>query len=273
MGFYRFDNLKSHHLNPHLSSTRGPVIEGQYMYYRRVSKTAGSFSKPHYHPNEFMAFFLDGKSHATLGRNRRVAAPGMLVHIPSNARHSFRAIDDVSYLYVKDRTWTLIGSAADEALPEKAMSATKVEKMLKAGKYPGMRGSAGESKAILDGLGNCFYSWIDGIDAPAVSGFHEQWLEGVNLAFGLIDSPVGHVTEEKKALHEIFAYVISGTLDAKVGSKKHLAKTGDVIHVPKGSAYRWVVGKKGPARYTLVRSTSKLEAEISKTGAANNWRG
>jgi quercetin dioxygenase-like cupin family protein len=219
-----------------------------------------------------MAFFLDGKSHATLGLKRRVAGSGMLVHIPSNARHSFKAIDDVSYLYVKDRTWTLIGSAADEALPDKAMSATRVEKMLKAGKYPGKRGSAGESKAIIHGLGNCFYSWIDGIDAPAVSGFHEQWLEGSNLAFGLIDTPAGHVIEMKKAPHEIFAYVISGNLDAKVGSKKHLARKGDVIHVPKGSSYHWITGKK-PARYAIVRSTARLEAQIAKSGAANNWRG
>lgn len=30
------------------------------------------------------------------------------------------------YLYIKDRTWTLIGAAADEALPDKALSANKV---------------------------------------------------------------------------------------------------------------------------------------------------
>ena len=51
MPFHRFEKLKSYHLNPHLSSTRGPIIEGQYMYFRRVSKTAGSRSRPHYHPN------------------------------------------------------------------------------------------------------------------------------------------------------------------------------------------------------------------------------
>jgi quercetin dioxygenase-like cupin family protein len=126
MTFYRFEDLQTHHLNPHLSATRGPVIEGDYMYFRRVTKEAGSRSKPHYHPNEFMAFFLRGRSHATLGNERRVARPGMLVHIPSNARHSFKAIDDVEYLYIKDRTWTLIGAAADRALPKEAMSAPEL---------------------------------------------------------------------------------------------------------------------------------------------------
>jgi len=273
MPYYRFEKLKSYHLNPHLSSTRGPIIEGQYMYFRRVSKTAGSRSRPHYHPNEFMAFFLEGKSHAVLGRRRRVAGPGMLVHIPSNARHSFKAIDDVSYLYVKDRTWTLIGSAADEALPEQAMSATQVAKALKAGKYPGLRGSAKNSRAIVDGLGDCFYQWMDQLDAPMASGHHERWLEGDNLAFGLIESPAGHCDEDRKAPHEIFAYVISGTLDAQVGRQKRCARRGDVIHVPKGAPRRWTVAGKGSARYAIVRSTSRLEATVAKTGASDNWRG
>lgn len=43
-----------------------------------------------------------------------------------NACHSFKAIDDLQYLHVKDRTWTLIGAAANETLPEQAMSATQV---------------------------------------------------------------------------------------------------------------------------------------------------
>jgi quercetin dioxygenase-like cupin family protein len=273
VGFYRFENLKSHHFNPHLSTTQGPVIEGQYMYFRRVTKQGGTRSKPHYHPNEFMAFLLEGRTHAVLGRGRRVAGPGTLVHIPSNARHSFLAIDDIKYLYVKDRTWTLIGAAANEALPEQAMSATQVAKALKSGKYPGRRGTARDSGAIVDGLGNCFYKWMDGIKAPPISGRHEQWLEGLNLAFGVVDAPVGHVAEEKRAAHEIFAYVLSGTIDAAVGAKRHRARVGDVIHVPRGSSYRWEVTKDGPARYAAVRSTAHLEAAIQKNGAADNWRG
>lgn len=273
MGFYRFENLKSHHFNPHLSTTQGPVIEGQYMYFRRVTKRAGTRSKPHYHPNEFMAFFLEGRTHAVLGRGRRVAGPGTLIHIPSNARHSFKAIDDLKYLYVKDRTWTLIGAAANEALPAQAMSATQVAKALKAGKYPGRRGTARDSGALVEGLGNCFYRWMDGIGPPRISGHHEQWLEGRNLAFGVVDAPAGDCFEEKRAAHEIFAYVISGVLDAQVAGKRHRAKSGDVIHVPRGSSYRWQVGKGAPVRYAAVRSTAHLEASVAKNGAADNWRG
>lgn len=274
MEFYRFEKLRSHHLNPHLSMTQGPVIEGEYMYFRRVTKNAGSRSKPHYHPNEFMAFFLEGRSHAMIGNARRVARPGMLVHIPSNARHNFEAIDDVKYLYIKDRTWTLIGAAADDALPAQAVSATQLAKALKQGTYRGERDSGRKSEAIVTGLGECFYPWLDGLDAPVASGHHEHWLEGTNLAFGLLDSPAGHCTEEKKAQHEIFAYVISGTLNAVAGKTTRRARPGDVIHVPRATGYQWSVGKKsGAVRYAAVRSTRCLEDYVAKHGAADNWRG
>ena len=273
MGFYRFEKLKSHHFNPHLSTTQGPVIEGEYMYFRRVTKEAGSRSKPHYHPNEFMAFFLEGRSHAILGDGRRIARPGMLVHIPSNAQHSFKAIDDVKYLYIKDRTWTLIGAAANEALPDQAVSATQLAKALEAGTYRGGRDNGRKSEAIVEGLGDCFYPWLDRLDAPLASGHHAQWLEGKNLCFGLIEAPPGHGVEEK-APHELFAYVISGTLDAAVEGRKRRAEPGDVIHVPRGERYSLAVGKRrDAARYAVVRSTAALEDNVKKNGAADNGRG
>jgi quercetin dioxygenase-like cupin family protein len=273
MPFFRFEDLQSHHLNPHLSETRGPVIEGEYMYFRRVTKLAGSRSKPHYHPNEFMAFFLHGRSHAMLGTQKRVARPGMLIHIPSNARHSFKSIDDVEYLYIKDRTWTLVGAAADEALPEEAVSATQLAKALRDGTYRSRRGNGQESQAIVEGLGDCFYPWLDRIDAPPASGHHARWLEGRHLTFGLVESPPGHVTQEDAARHEIFGYVIAGALDAAVGDAQRRAGPGDVIHVPRGIAYRWMVAEGEPVRYAVVRSTKRLEDYVAHHGAADNWRG
>jgi quercetin dioxygenase-like cupin family protein len=273
MPFYRFEKLKSYHFNPHLSSTTGPIIEGDYMYFRRVRKPAGGKSKPHYHPNEFMAFMLEGNLSAVLGRERRVARPGTLIHIPSNARHSFKAREDVNYLYIKDRTWTMIGAAADEALPKQARSATEVARDIKAGRYPGGKKVPGKSRAIVDGLGDCFYPLIGDLRAPAASGHCERWLEGANLAFAFVESPPGHAVAENKAPHELFAYVISGSLDARIGGKRRKTRPGDVIHVPRGAGYGWVVRGRGPARYALARSTTRLEAEVARNGASDNWRG
>jgi quercetin dioxygenase-like cupin family protein len=275
MPFYRFEDLKSYRFNPHLSTADGPVIEGEYLYFRMVTKRAGTGAELHYHPNELIAFPLHGKVDCIVGKDRRIVQPGTCVHFPPYARHGFKATEDgdLKYLYIKDRTWTLIGAAADEALPEKALSATRVQKAIKAGRYPGGKKAPEKSQAIVDGLGVCYYPMIDSLDAPPASGHSERWIEGTNIAFGFVESPPGHAEEAKRAEHEIFLYVVAGGLDARVGQKKQAVKTGDVIHVPLGAAYRWTVRKGGAARYAAVRSTPKLEAAIRKSGAADNWRG
>jgi len=61
MPFHRFEGLKSYRFNPHLSTAEGPVIEGEYLYFRLVTKRAGTGAELHYHPNELMAFPLKGK--------------------------------------------------------------------------------------------------------------------------------------------------------------------------------------------------------------------
>lgn len=275
MPFFRLDQLKRHHLNPHLSTGEGPVIEGQYMYFRINIKRAGTGSELHYHPNELMTFPITGTINCLVGKDRRMVPPGTFVHVPPFARHSFKATEDaeVQYLYIKDRTWTLIGSAADETLPDQAPSATQVAKALQDGKWPGKDKEPGKSQAIIEGLGRCFYPMIEALDAPPVSAHAEQWVEGTNLAFGFVESPAGHSGASAAAEHELFAYVISGGLEAEVDGEKKRVLPGNVIHVPRGKAYRWVVAKGGNARYALVRSTPKLEAEIDRNGAADNWRG
>ena len=275
MPFYRFEDFKSFRFNPHLSTGEGPVIEGDFMYFRMVSKRAGTGSQIHYHPNELMAFPLTGKINCMVGKDRRIVPPGVFVHIPPFARHGFTATEDgdLHYLYIKDRTWTLIGAAADEALPDKALSATQVAKEFKAGRYPGKKKEPEKSEAIIEGLGNCYYPMIDSLDASPASGHCERWVEGTHIAFGFVESPPGHAEAAAHAPHETFVYIIHGTLDAVVGKQKKRVAAGEVIHVPKGSTYRWVVSKGKPVRYAAVRSLPRLEAAIAKRGAADNWRG
>ena len=132
MYFYRFEGMKTHHFNPHLSSATGPILEGETMYFRLVTKKAGTGADLHYHPNELFAFPLRGKVDSIVGKDRRIVQPGMLVHFPPYARHGFKANEDndLVYLYIKDRTWTLAGSAAHEALPERALSPAEVQQAL-----------------------------------------------------------------------------------------------------------------------------------------------
>lgn len=275
MPFHRFENFQSHRFNPHLSTAEGPVIEGEYMYFRMVTKRAGTGSELHYHPNELMAFPLEGKINCVVGSDHRIVPPGTFVHIPPNARHGFKACEDgdLRYLYIKDRTWTLIGAAADEALPKTALSAPEVKKALGEGRYPGGKKDAAKSGAILDGLGNCYYPMVDGLDAPAASGHCERWVEGTYIAFGFVESPRGHASESASAQHEMFLYVIRGALEASVGQEKHRAKAGDVIQIPRNERYALKVVGHEPVRYAAVRSTPRLERAIAEKGAADNWRG
>ena len=275
MPFHRFEDFKSYRFNPHLSTADGPVIEGETLYFRMVTKKAGTGAELHYHPNELIAFPLRGKGDCVVGKDRRILQPGTFVHFPPYARHGLKATEDgdLRYLYIKDRTWTLIGAAADEALPDNARSAIDVQRDVKAGRYPGQKKSPEKSTAIIEGLGNCYYPMIESLEAPPASGHCERWVEGTNIAFGFVESPPKHATTDKRSPHEMFLYVIRGAMDAIVGGKKRRVVTGDVIHVPRGAAYSWTVRKGGPVRYAAVRSTPRLEAAIRKNGAADNWRG
>jgi quercetin dioxygenase-like cupin family protein len=275
MPFHRFEGLEAFRFNPHLSTAEGPVLEGKYMYFRLVTKRAGTGADLHYHPNELMAFPLRGKGDCIVGKDRRIVGPGTFVHFPPFARHGLKATEDgdLRYLYIKDRTWTLIGAAADEALPGKALSATEVARRVKAGRYPGEPKAPERSQAIIEGLGNCYYPMIEALDAPPASAHCERWVEGAYLAFGFVESPPGHTEAARRAPHEMFLYVIRGAMDAEVAGRRRRVGPGDVIEVPRGAAYRWTVRRNAPARYAMVRSTPRLETVIGKHGAADNWRG
>ncbi len=274
MPFYELDKLKSHHLNPHLSSAEGPLVEGQYLYFRINIKRAGTGSELHYHPNELMTFPIAGKINCVVGKDRRIVAPGTFVHVPSCARHSFKATEDgeVRYLYVKDRTWSMIGAAADEPLPEKAPSAVEVQKALAEGRHPGQKKDPEKSQAIVEGLGECYYPMIESLDAPPASARSERWVTGKYVSFGLIESPSGEQAAETSSPHEQFGYVLRGELEAEVDGERQPVRPGDLVHVPRGSSCRLTV-KGQPARYALFRSTAALEDEVDRNGAADNWRG
>lgn len=275
MPFYRFERLRSYRFNPHLSSAEGPVIEGEYLYFRLVSKRAGTGAELHYHPNELMAFPLAGRANVVVGKDRRIVGPGTLVHFPPYARHGLKATEDADlrYLYVKDRTWTLIGTAADEPLPERAPSATEVARALAQGRNPGREKDPARSRALVEGLGECYYVLIERLDAPAASAHCERWVEGRHLAFGFVEAQPGRELATGRALHELFVYVIAGALEAGVASENRLARAGDVIHVPRGTRFQLRVPRRAPARYCAARSTETLEAAIRCHGAADNWRG
>ena len=263
MPFHRFEDIESRYLTPHLSTGTAPVIDGRYMYFCLLHKNAGTGSELHYHPNELLIFPLRGKINAIVGKDRRIVAPGTFVHAPAYARHSMRATEDghCQYLYIKDKTWTVVGLAENEAVPEKAMTVEEVNRRYKVGERDKHQGAQGKSQAIVEGLDICYYPIIESLDAPRRSSRHASWIEGERLAFGYFEVPGGYDEPQATAQHEMFVYILSGKLLASVAGRSRAVGADDIIEVSRGSPYRLQV--QSPfARYVLVCSTPYLEQRI-----------
>lgn len=256
MPFHRFEEIESHYLTPHLSSGKAPVIEGQYMYFCLLHKDAGTGSELHYHPNELLIFPVRGKINAIVGKDRRIVPPGTFVHAPAYARHSMRATEDapVQYLYIKDKTWTVVGLAENEGVPEKAMTVEEVNRRYKVGEREKHKNTEGKSQAIVEGIDVCYYPIIDSFDAPRRSARHVEWIEGERLAFGFFEVPGGYNEPQATAQREMFFYVLGGKLQASVDGRSKSIGAGDIVQVGRGSAYRLQVTSPF-ARYVMVCST------------------
>lgn len=263
MPFYRFEQFAAKLLTPHLSTGAAPVIEGQYMYFCLLHKDAGTGSELHYHPNELLIFPLRGRINAIVGKDRRIVAPGTFVHCPAYARHSMKATEDgpLDYLYIKDLTWTVVGLAADEAVPQQAMTVDEVNRRYAAGELERDRAQPGASQAVVEGLPNCYYPLIESLDAAPCSGRRVTWIDGERLSFGFYDLPAGATERLREAAHERFVYVLGGSLAMELDGERKQCGAGDIAHVRRGA--RWSAQAQAPAtRLATVESTAWLEQRI-----------
>jgi quercetin dioxygenase-like cupin family protein len=167
---------------------------------------------------------------------------------------------NLQYLYIKDKTWTVVGLAEDEAVPDKAMTVAEVNRKYSVGDRDKHQKTQGKSQAIIEGLPVCFHPILDDLDAPPRSGRCVNWIEGERLAFGLFEVPAGYAEPETTCEREMFVYVLSGSIDAQSGDERKTVGTGDIVYVPRGTRVRLQVRKH--ARYAVVCSTPWLEDRI-----------
>ena len=252
MPFHRFDRLARSVSNPLLAKdSQGATLDGRTMYFRHLHQAAGTGSELHYHPNELIIFPLVGRMNVVVGKDHRIVGPGTFVHIPPYARHSTKATQDsrMEYLYIKDRTWSLLGFSAKDGSPGQA-SARK------------LKTARAKSPMIVNGLGNCFYSVLDRLDAPVASASRSVWHEGARLGFGLIELIPGASEKSSASPHEVFLYVLHGTVRATVAAQRRNLKTGDVIEIPRGARYELEASGGQSARLVGTRSTTMLESQL-----------
>ncbi|WP_034490767.1 cupin domain-containing protein [Afifella pfennigii] len=275
MPFHRFESIESKLLTPHLSSGRAPIIEGRYLYFCLNQKQAGTGSELHYHPNELLIFVLKGKVNAVVGKDRRIVGPGAFLMIPPNVRHSMKATEDgdCAYLYIKDRTWTVVGIGADEAPPERALtveeSAAIASKRVSGGVSGGPArarpaGNGEASQAIVEGVPDCYYQLADAIEAPLRCASRREWLEGERCGFGFFEFPRAGELASEASPHEQFVYVLSGRLTAEVGNDRNDMRTGDIAEIGKGVPYRLASDGNTPTRFVSVHSLAVLEEAIEQ---------
>jgi len=268
MPFYRFDEMEGQYLTPRLSTAHGPIIEGKTIYFCLNCKKPGEGSVIHYHPNELFIFPTLGKINSLVGRDRRIVSPGTFIHVPPLGQHQMTATEDgpSNYLYIKDKTWTVVGLSVEEALPDRAASLEEATaEFEKAGWSAGrgeIRKDSGKSSVRIDGLGDCYYPIIDALDAPPSSGNRHYTFEGERMVFRFAEivRPYDHRVEE--SIHEAFLYVLYGSLHADVDEARQEVSAGGIVHLPIGSRYRIRTDGTTPVRFVSVTSTAKLEARL-----------
>jgi len=261
MPFYRFEHFEKQRVVPHLSTGQGAVLEKEYLFFRRVYKERASGSAPHYHPNEQFLFVLEGRINVLVGRVRRVLSPGALIHIPPNALHQNMATEEgqANYLYLKDRTWSLVGVAGDEALPDHMPTTEEsIERYEKGERPEKAKGLSGKLNARTDGLGRCFYDTAGSFDEPSRSGCLSYHVEGERIAFCYLDMPAGYEVDFNTD-QERFSYVLSGVLTAALNGEAKTTGPGDIIYAPVGATVRIAVGGNGPVRMASFHTTDRLK--------------
>ena len=265
MAFHRFETMENKNFTKHLSTARGPVIEGSHLYFCLNQKEAGTGSELHYHPNELLIFVVAGKVNAVVGKDRRIAEAGTFIIIPPNVRHSMKATEDgpCAYLYIKDRTWTIVGIAADEAAPERPLTMEESEEIVRTGKYPKIpQSTSNSSGAIVEGVPDCYFPMSRGLQAPIGYGRRVEWIEGERVAFGFFEISGDFEQASPRSEHEQFFYICLGAVDGEVGGERKQLKPGDIVEVPRGTAYRLRVRAGVPARFVAVRATLWLEERL-----------
>ena len=91
MGFVNTSNLK---VIERLPGWKGRYFHSENMTFAHYDFTRGSSIHEHFHPEEEVYEVIEGELEVTVEGVTEVLRPGLVAIVPSNARHSVRALTD-----------------------------------------------------------------------------------------------------------------------------------------------------------------------------------
>ena len=93
-GQHLFDLGTVNHImgGPAYSTANGSCIEGERMIVALMRMPAGTGAEVHSHPNEQWIYIMEGTFEGEIEGQPFSAKPGTILYIPSNAKHSGKAV-------------------------------------------------------------------------------------------------------------------------------------------------------------------------------------
>jgi len=97
MGFINLDNIAGREIVPGFTAR---FVHSENMTFSYWQVKEGAVLPEHSHPHEQVANMIAGKFEMTVAGETKVIEPGMVAVIPSDAKHSGRAVTDCYILDV-----------------------------------------------------------------------------------------------------------------------------------------------------------------------------
>ena len=113
--FFNLDEAEDIAIGPDYSTAHGGWVKGERLQVLLYHKEKGTGSRPHRHPNEQFIYVLKGSVTATVEDQEKIAGPGEVIYIPSDALHNMVATtdEDLVYYVSKDTSFGIHGVPED----------------------------------------------------------------------------------------------------------------------------------------------------------------
>lgn len=101
MPFLDLDNISDELVTPKHSTAFGKLVTGEQVELGLLRYKKDEGAEPHSHPHEQIFLVLKGVVQATLDGEVKLLHPGQVMHVPPNALHGIRIVEDAEVISAK----------------------------------------------------------------------------------------------------------------------------------------------------------------------------